>query len=84
MISLECFGIAAPKYLENYQKNVCGGFLFRVARIKSTAYYRTALQIHSGNAQKGKSILKFPKFQKNLWETVPFFPNATNATALQS
>ena len=53
------------------------GVLFRVAQKKSTAYYRTALQIHSGNAQKGKGILKFQNFKNNFCETVPFFPNAT-------
>ena len=41
--------------------------------MKSTAYYQTALQIHSGSAQKGKNILKFQKFQKHICETVPFF-----------
>ena len=65
-------------------KNVCGGVPFRVARITSTAYYRTALQIHSGSAQNLKGILKFQNFQKILCKTVPFFPNANNATALQS
>ena len=62
MISWECFEKAAPKYLENCQKNVCGGVPVRVTRIKSTAYYQTALQIYSRSAQKGKSILKFQKF----------------------
>ena len=57
---------------------------FRIARIKSTAYYRTALQIHSGSAQKGKDILKFQNLQKIICQTVPFFPNASNAAALQS
>ena len=73
MISRGCFEIAAPKFLENSQKNVSGRVPFRVARINATAYYRTALQIHSGNAQKGKYILKFRKFQKRLCETVPLF-----------
>ena len=84
MISCGCFETAAPKYLGNCQKNICGEVLFRVARIKSTAYYRTALQIHSGSAQKGKGILKFQNFQKIIRETVPFFPKTTYATALQS
>ena len=44
----------------------------RVARIQSTAYYRNILQIHSGSAQKGKDVLKFQKFQKNICEFVPF------------
>ena len=70
MISCGCFEIAAPTYLENCQKNVCDGVSFRVARIKSTAFYRTALQIHSGSAQKGKYILKFQNFQKTLCKTV--------------
>ena len=65
--------MAAPKYLENCERSICGGVLFRVAQIKSTAYYRTALQIHSGSAQKGKGILKFQNFQKILCEPVPFF-----------
>ena len=69
MISWWCFEIAAPKTLENSHKNV--GFPFnRVARIQSTAYYQTALQIHSGSAQKGKDVLKFEKFKKKLCETV--------------
>ena len=76
--------MAAPKYLENCEKSICGGVLFRVAQIKSTAYYRTALQIHSGSAQKGKGILKFQNFQKILCEPLPFFPSTTNVTALQS
>ena len=84
MISCGCFEIAAPKYLENCQKNVCGGVPFRVARIKSTAFYGTAIQIHSGSAQKGKGILKFQNFQKFFAKLSLFFPNATNATALQS
>ena len=71
MISLGCFGIAAPAILENSQKNVCGGVSLRVARLKSTVYYGTALQTHSVSAQKGKDIPKFRKFQKNLCETVP-------------
>ena len=73
MISCGCCEIAAPKYLENCQENVCGGVPFRVARIMSTAYYRTALQIHSGSAQKKKGILKFQNFQKILCKTAPFF-----------
>ena len=44
----------------------------RVAQIKSTAYYRTALQIHSGSAQIGKGVWKFQKFYKNLSSNVPF------------
>ena len=75
-ISWGCFEIAAPKYLENCQKKRMWWVPFRVARIKSTAYYRNALQIHSGSAQKGKSILKFQKFQKSVCVTVSFFLNA--------
>ena len=72
MISYGSFEIAAPKYLENCQKNVCGGVPFRVARINS----RHILDRH---------ILEVLKnFQKILCKTVPFFPKATNATALQS
>ena len=36
------------------------------ARIQSTAYYWTVLKIHSENAQKGKDVLNFLKFKKNL------------------
>ena len=73
MISWGRFEIIAPKILGICQKSVCGGVPIRVAQIKSTAYYRTALQMHSGSAQKGKYILKFWKFQKHLCKTVPFF-----------
>ena len=45
----------------------------RVARLWSTAYYRTALQIHSESAQKGKGVLKFQKFHINICKSVPFF-----------
>ena len=45
--------------------------MLRVARIQSTAY-RTALQMHSENAQNIKGVLKFRNFQKNLCERVPF------------
>ena len=44
----------------------------RVARIQSTAYYHTAQQMHFGSPQKGTGVLKFQKFQKNLYETVSF------------
>ena len=77
MILWGCFERAAPKFLGNCKKNVCGGVLFRVARIKSTAYYQTALQIHSASVQKGKDILQFWKFQQHLCETIPFYSNAT-------
>ena len=61
-ISLGCFEIAAPKSLENCQKNVWVEFPFnRVSQIQSTAYYRTVLQIHSTSAQKGKNDLKNSK-----------------------
>ena len=45
----------------------------------NTAYYWTALQIHSGSDQKGKDVLKFRKFQKNL-NCLSF----SDASALQS
>ena len=76
LISWGCFEIAASKFLDICQKNVCGGVPFRAARIKSTAYYRTALQIHSGSVQKEKDILRFQNSKLSL-----FF---SNATALQS
>ena len=76
-ISLGCFEIAAPKSLENCQKNVWVEFPFnRVSQIQSTAYCRTVLQIHSTSAQKGKNVLKFQK--------IAYYPFFTNATALQS
>ena len=34
--------------------------------MQSTAYYLTALQIYSGTAKKGKDVVNFQKFQKNL------------------
>ena len=49
------------------------------ARIQSTAYYWTVLKIHSENAQKGKDVLNFLKFKKNL-SCLSFF----NARTLQS
>ena len=50
-----------------------------VVRIQFTAYYWTALQIHSGRAQKENDGLEFQKFQKNL-NILSF----CNVTALQS
>ena len=60
--------------MKNCQKMYVVEFTFnRVARAQYTAYYGTALQIHSGSARKRKYVLKFRKFQKKLCETVPFY-----------
>ena len=46
--------------MKNCQKMYVVEFPFnRVARAQYTAYYRTALQIHSGSARKKKYVLKF-------------------------
>ena len=58
--------------MENLQKNVRGGVSVRAARIKITAYYRDALQIHSGSGQR-KGYSKISEISKNLCENVPFF-----------
>ena len=67
MIAWGCFEVA------KIVRNTCGRVPFRVSRIKSKAYYQTALQVHSGSAQKGKDILKFQKFQKKTLQNWPFF-----------
>ena len=85
MISYGSFEIAAPKYLENCQKNVCGGVPFRVARINSTAYYRTAPQTHSGSAQKTskKFFVKLSLFFLTLLTLQPCNPKfLTSANAV--
>ena len=43
-----------------------------VSRTQPSAYCRTALQTHAGSVQKGKDVLEFCKFQKNICGTVLF------------
>ena len=59
--------------MEIVRKKYLAEFPFiRVARIESTASYRTPLQIHSESTQKGNNVLKSRKFQNNLCESVSF------------
>ena len=63
-----------PKTLENVRKTYVVEFLYKKGKqIQSTAHYWAALQIHSGSAQKVfLYVIKSQKFQKNLFQTVPF------------
>ena len=63
-----------PKTLENVRKAYVVEFLYKKGKqIQSTAHYWAALQIHSGSAQKVfLYVIKSQKFQKNLFQTVPF------------
>ena len=54
-------------------------FFHKIVTLQSTAYYRiknSTPDFFSGSAQKGKDVLKLPRFQKNPAE-LPLFSNFT-------